>query len=245
MAAPGSTPGGCIKTENSMKKEIIEKMQEIISSAERLGKKDFEIDKETLRDTDSPFLWFVRKNGTWLVRLGIEYFYQEYDEERNRFALFRKDTFNDVNTYAYIWRFNGVRCFYWDGYDFREIPVSEAQSVYDNIVGQVRLFLANKYPEEAKWCNTPLRIDFESRKTEEEYNKSVAYAQRVGDSSLEGCVKRLSEHIRWAVDHFVLIKKGALEHEYLFHEVVNGKVLFDGGIIMNPDVTENRWNIYT
>lgn len=219
-----------------MKKDVIEKMQEIVSSLGIFCKTDFEMDKETLSKTDSPFLWFVRKNGTWLVRLGVEYFYQEYDKEWNRLALFR---------YAYIWRFSEARCFYWDGYDFREIPVSKAQSVYDNIVGQVRLFLANKYPEEVKKCNTPLEIRFESKETEEEYNKSVAYAQSVGDSSLEDCIKRLSEHTRWAVDHFVLIKKGAFKYEYLFHEVVNGKVLFDGGIIMNPDVIESRWNIYT
>ena len=198
-----------------------------------------------LSSKSEPFLWFVRESGTTLILLGITSFCQKYDKEQNRFDYFREGLSPDEILISFYENREDAKCFYWDGYDFREISITEARTVYDNVMDGVGDFLRTKYAYEAAICKDELEIQFVSCVVKKKFEKSIAYAKSLGDTSLERCLWCLSKYSRKAVDHYIEISKDFTEHGYLFSEKINHVVVLNGGIIMNPNATKDRWGINT
>ena len=104
--------------------------------------------------------------------------------------------------------------------------------------------MQEEYPEEYAAINVPLELVM-SLETEKQVCEAKMFAQSLNDDSLSNCLKRLSNWTRQAVNHKIEIYLDFALHSFVFCEKINNKPNINGGIIFNPNATQNRWSIHT
>lgn len=211
-------------------------------------KNDFEkYDVQTIEHTNEPFFWFASENGTHLAECGAKTLNDWFSVEAKRFSIFR-DQYAPIQSILY---YEGLvseskyRLIYFDGFMLVDIPMNQLKTIWNSLTNDLLEAKKDEYRNEWLIREELLPVRFESNQDEKDYLETCEFSDRLGDDSFARCIQRLTKYPRLAVNHYILISRNYNNHDYYFEEVINGQCALNGGIIYDPDKTENHWQIYT
>lgn len=217
-----------------MDKCIIDEMRFYLSKNENCIK-DFEkYDIKELKENWEPFFWMVREYGTSLCHIGPSIMNSLFRNEASRFQIFR-DYDAPIASLKY-WNESG-RIFFYDGFQLVEIHKIDIKCIYANIWYNEIEHVMEEHIAEFEMRDKPLEIRMEEQ-VAERLEKSKEFANSIGDTSLEGCLTRLSKHSRLGVDHYISLSPDFSEHGYIFCEYLNNECRMNGGIIYHGNPKE-------
>lgn len=212
---------------------IFMKMEELLPE-NKWAKEDFRIDKKTLRQHGGAFIWELFNASTNLVSFNAINFNLS-SSPSFRFQYFRgySECFSEES-----------RIYFYMGGALHQITKEEAENIYNSLITPVIRRYRERYPEEYAHRNDKLELVMTSD-TRERLDKSLEYAAKIGDKSLQGCLNRLVSYDRHSLDEKIELTLDFTEHGYQFRQMVDGRCVMNGGIIMDSDDTPRRWSIHT
>lgn len=223
-------------------KKIITQLQEIVNRFDgRWSKIDFEYDTESLKRNKGAFLWMVRKDGTSLVCMESITNPENYSNSRNRMSVFRNPDWHILSMkYA-----TDAEYYYYDGTVLKEVDLEEVEQIYYDVFTPFLIELQAKYHEEYIKREIPLDIVYSSEESRERMTECLRYANRIGDTTLLGCIERLSHWVRLSIDHKVQISLDFDPKSFFFQEIIDGIPNIAGGIIFHQERDKSYWMIHT
>lgn len=230
-----------------MDAKIIEQMRAQLSDSHWCAN-DFKIDVDMLKDTNEPFFWMVRQDGTSLIQIGSSFIESQLQDESVRFNLLRNPHcyLVDITYYAST----TCKIFYWDGIELKQITIEDMCTIFDNIWKERISQVLSEHPMEKRTVDSPLELVM-SDMTREFLQQQLEYAKSIGDTSLQSCVNRIQHYTRRAVNHYVTLYMDFAERSFGFTEYVNEEPRLNGGIIYHScknetgEITKESWQIHT
>lgn len=204
---------------------------------------DFEkYDLKTLENTNEPFFWMVREQGTTLSRIGPTIMNQLFNSEECRIALMKDELapIADIN----YWNDSSAKYFYWSGYDLNVIQKEDLSVIFLRIWADSIKKLKKEYPEEYEVIDRPLDLTMNPQ-IEKLIEEIRGIAESMEDDSFSNCLNRLSNWTRRAVNHKIEIYGDFAKYSLGFCEKINDKCGINGGIIFSPNATGKHWSIHT
>lgn len=225
-----------------MKEAIIEQMRSLLSP-ERFCQSDFEYDVKALENTNEPFLWMVRDQGTSLVKLGAGEMRKHFHYEQLRMELMRNAE-SPLSSFKYLASLE-AKFYYYDGLELRQIKKADTTTIYLSLWGDSIKTLPEFYPTEYAAISKPLELRMASEQVAAKFKRVKEVARDLHDTSFMACMERLKSWTRRAVDQHIEISDDFTENSFSFCEITNGTPGINGGVIYSSYAKENRWSTHT
>ena len=187
---------------------------------------DFECDKDYLQKYEGEFIWLLGTFGTYIMPIAVGHIENSLNNEGYRYSLAQKSVMADGCLAMTHYKFIHFK----DDGSYVFITPEQAAELWEKNKEEA---VENFKKKNGFGLPTDMKIRVRFSCDWRYVLEQLRYAREHGDDSLMDCLKRSRHCLKLAKDHEMMISSDFSHRSFLFADVVNGKVVMNGGIIFH------------